>query len=326
MKILITGGLGFIGSNFTRRFSLLGYNLVVIDKITYASDLSQIDFYNESKIEFQKSDVSDISDLREIFKSYGEFDIVVNFAAESHVDRSITDPKNFVYSNVIGVYNLLTLQREGLINKFIQISTDEVYGSIAINEKSERWTESTKIDPQNPYSATKASAELMCNAFRNTYDSDIIITRSSNNFGPFQSVDKLIPKIIFHAVNNRKIPIYGKGSQIREWIHVEDHCKAIENIIINKPCVNLYNLGGTSSTNLNLTKKILELMDKNEELIEFVKDRAGHDFQYSLNSELYEQEFNHNLDENFVDKLEKTVLWYLNNYSWMEQSYMRIIK
>jgi len=166
----------------------------------------------------------------------------------------------------------------------------------------------------------------MCNAFRNTYDSDIIITRSSNNFGPFQSVDKLIPKIIFHAVNNRKIPIYGKGSQIREWIHVEDHCKAIENIIINKPCVNLYNLGGTSSTNLNLTKKILELMDKNEELIEFVKDRAGHDFQYSLNSELYEQEFNHNLDENFVDKLEKTVLWYLNNYSWMEQSYMRIIK
>jgi dTDP-glucose 4,6-dehydratase len=227
---------------------------------------------------------------------------------------------------VIGVYNLLTLQRESLINKFIQISTDEVYGSIAINEKLERWTERTKINPRNPYSATKASAELICNSFRNTYDSNIIITRSSNNFGPFQSVDKLIPKIIFHARNNSKIPIYGQGSQIREWIHVQDHCKAIENIIINKPSVNLYNLGGTSSSNLNLTKKILDLMDKSEELIEFVKDRAGHDFQYSLSSELYEQEFNHNLDENFVDKLEETVLWYLNNSSWMEQSYMRIIK
>jgi dTDP-glucose 4,6-dehydratase len=326
MKILITGGLGFIGSNFTRRFSLLEYDLVVIDKISYASDISQIGFYNDSKVEFKKNDISNVSDLREIFKSHGDFDIVVNFAAESHVDRSITNPENFIYSNVIGVYNLLTLQREGLIDKFIQISTDEVYGSIAINEKSERWTESTKIDPRNPYSATKASAELICNSFRNTYDSNIIITRSSNNFGPFQSVDKLIPKIIFHAANNRRIPIYGRGSQIREWIYVDDNCQAIENIIINKPSANLYNLGGTASTNLNLTRKILELMDKSEELIEFVKDRAGHDFQYSLNSELYEQEFNHNLDENFVDKLEKTVLWYQNNYRWMEESYMRIIK
>ena len=324
MKVLITGGLGFIGSNFTRRFSSLGYDLVVIDKIGYASDLSQIDYYKESRIEFQKSDISNVLDLRKTFNCYGKFDIVVNFAAESHVDRSITNPENFVYSNVIGVHNLLTLQREGLIDKLIQISTDEVYGSITINEKLERWTENTKINPQNPYSATKASAELICNSFRNTYDLNIVTTRSSNNFGPFQSVDKLIPKIIFHAVKDKKIPIYGHGNQIREWIYVEDNCKAIENVIINQPSAHLYNLGGTSSTNLNLTKKILEIMHKSEELIEFVKDRAGHDFQYSLNSELYEQEFDHNLSGNFVDKLEKTVSWYLNNYGWMEQSYMRI--
>jgi len=308
MKILITGGLGFIGSNFTRTFSLLGYDLVVIDKIGYASDLSQIDFYNESRIEFQKSDISHMSDLRKIFKSYGVFDIVVNFAAESHVDRSIENSSEFIRTNVLGTQVLLDAAKNYQIRKFVQVSTDEVYGSILEGS----WDENEPLLPNSPYSASKAAADLLVRSYFVTHGLNVNVTRCSNNFGPKQDPEKLIPNFILKLSKSEKVTVYGDGLNVRDWLYVDDHCKGIYIALTKGLPGEIYNIGGgVELTNLDLTRMILRKMGKDDSFISFVPDRLGHDRRYSVAHNKIES-LGYSVSAEFEDALEKTLTWYLN--------------
>lgn len=316
MNLLITGGAGFVGSNFVRMIAngrLPGINAVkVMDKLTYAGVPMNLDSVLGLKsYEFIKGD---ICDLPLVIKLIGDVDAVINFAAESHVDRSILNSSDFVNTNILGIQRLLEAIKSSKKNiRFIQISTDEVYGSI---EKGS-WSEKSPLLPNSPYAASKASGELLARAYKLTHDLDVVITRSSNNYGTHQFPEKLIPLFITNLIEGKKVPIYGTGENVRDWLHVDDHCRGIYAALMNGKSGEVYNIGGGRElTNLEITKLILKEMNSDQSSIEYVKDRKGHDFRYSLNHEKIERELRYKPQVIFEDGLKETVKWYIENEAW----------
>lgn len=316
MKILVTGGMGFIGSNFIRHIMATANEideLINIDSLSYGSNLFNLkDFEGNEHYKFIKGDIADLTVVSELVK---EVDAVINFAANSHVDRSIVNPSLFFRSNTEGVLVLLEAIR--LANRdvrLIQVSTDEVYGDIL----SGSFKEKDRLKPSSPYACSKAAADLFCIAYHRTYALDVIVTRCTNNFGPYQFPEKLIPKVIIRAKLGLKVPIYGTGKNARDWIYVVDHCEALEQILAKGKSGELYNISsGNELENLMVVRKILEMMDKNDELVEFVENRPGHDIRYSLDSSKLTQEIGWRPKYEFEEALKKTVDWYLSTKWWM---------
>lgn len=280
-NILITGGAGFIGSNFVEFISKKyeNTNITVVDKLTYAADKSRLEPYLDS-INFVEGDISDTEKMEKIF-SQEKPDFVINFAAESHVDRSIESGKPFMRSNVEGAYTLMDIAKEHEIEKFIQISTDEVYGS----REEGKFKEFDSLDPSSPYSASKASADMVANSFKVTHNLPVIIVRPTNNFGPNQHPEKLIPKFISRAKEDKKLPVYGDGTNVRDWLYVKDNCRAIDLLLREGKPGEIYNVGANQfKQNIEVTEKILELVGADEDLVEFVEDRKGHDQRYAVDS------------------------------------------
>ncbi len=312
MKILITGGAGFIGSNFIRYFLKKhpGYKLVNLDKLTYCGNLKNLkDVRNNAGYKFIKGDINDPDAVKSAMKGC---DMVVNFAAESHVDRSIKNPNHFIRTNVHGTSVLLRTARDMKISRFLQIGTDEVYGSI---EKG-RFSEESTLNPRSPYSASKAGADLLSISFYTTYNLPVIVTRSSNNFGPYQYPEKIIPLFITNALENKKLPVYADGMNMRDWLYVLDHCEAID-VALHKGAIGeIYNICGHNEiTNIELTRKILRYMGKGEELIQFVKDRPGHDKRYSMDCIKIEK-LGWKPRHDFETALKETINWYKENEQW----------
>ena len=310
MKILVTGGAGFIGSNFVRYMlkEHPDYKIVVLDKRTYAGRKENLaDVWD--RIVFLKGDITVREDVAEAAR---DCDCVVNFAAETHVDRSILMAGTFVLTDVLGVYNLLEIARESNMSKFVQISTDEVYGHILKGS----FKETDRLNPRNPYSASKAGAELLCRAYFETYGLQTIITRSSNNYGPYQHPEKLIPKTIINALLNKPIPVYGTGKNVRDWLYVEDNCEAIDIVLHKGRSGEIYNIGANQELeNIQVVKTILKLTDKPQSLMKFVEDRRGHDLRYSLRTEKT-QELGWRPSTEFSVGIEKTINWYRQNVEW----------
>jgi dTDP-glucose 4,6-dehydratase len=316
MHIVVTGGYGFIGSSFVKLAIGAGHQVSIIDKMTYAADFANIDVEIADRCNFEVLDISEQEKLFTHLQKLAKIDYIVNFAAESHVDRSINDGRPFVQSNVLGVVNLLEFIKKNKKIKFLQVSTDEVYGSISEGS----WKEDATIDPRSPYSASKASAELFCAAYRNTHQLEVTITRCANNFGPKQSAEKLIPTIIRSVLANIPVPVYGNGSNVREWIYVDDHAAAILKIVEkDNPQNKIYNIGGESQTNIKLVKSILSILGKDEGCIEYVMDRPGHDFRYSVDSSLFVAEFGET-ESKLLLNLKNTIDWYLENLEWLKRS------
>lgn len=280
-EILITGAAGFIGSNFVE-FLFEKYdnpNITVIDKLTYAADKSRLESYLDS-IKFIEGDISDYETVKKAF-SENDIDFVINFAAESHVDRSIESGKPFMRSNVEGAYTMMDVAKEHDIERFIQISTDEVYGS----RKEGKFEEGDPLDPSSPYSASKASADMLANSFEVTHNLPVMVVRPTNNFGPNQHPEKLIPKFIQRARNGKKLPVYGDGTNVRDWLYVKDTCRGIDTLLRKGETGEIYNIGANQfKQNIEVTKKIIELTEVSEDLIEFVEDRKGHDQRYAVDS------------------------------------------
>ena len=309
MKILVTGGLGFIGSNFIS--NLLSesndFEIINVDAELYGSNKGNLsEIQHNKKYEFVKANITNKPVMEKIIS---KCDAVVNFAAESFVDRSISDANPFLVSNVRGAFTILdiiTKQKK----RMIQISTDEVFGSISIGTA----TEESKMNPSSPYAATKAAAELLINSYYVTYDSDVIITRCTNNYGPKQFLEKLIPKTIVLAKQGEKIPIYGNGTNIRDWIYVDDHCNGVLSSLLDGKSGQSYNISGDNEIdNITIVKRILDIMGKSENLIEFVEDRPGHDYRYSMDSSKISEEMGWKSKTSFDEGIQKTVDWYLNN-------------
>lgn len=319
MKILVTGGLGFIGSHFSRLALKDGHDVSILDKLTYAGDLSNVSSFQESIREIVILDIGSPETIE--YLASNDFEIVVNFAAESHVDRSIKGGIDFAKSNILGVVNLLEAQKKGLFQRLIQVSTDEVYGSIVEGS----WSEQSPLDPRSPYSASKASAELICNSYSATFGLSISITRCANNFGPFQSVEKLIPVAISNLVKGESVPVYGNGLNIREWLHVEDHVTAILSVM-NSGFDDVYNIGGTAVTNIDLVREIVNYLDKSDEMIRYVPDRLGHDFRYSLDDSKIRQKLGWAPRIDFAYGLRNTIDWYQANPDWITNSITRLSK
>lgn len=328
--ILITGGAGFIGSHVVRLFvnKYPDYKIVNLDNLTYAGNLENlIDIESKENYKFFKADINNPVLLNEIFEEF-RFDGIIHLAAESHVDRSISDPMNFIYTNILGTVNLLNAARkiweDDYKNRlFYHISTDEVYGSI---KEGLYFTEQTRYDPRSPYSASKASSDHFVRAYFNTYKLPVIISNCSNNYGPNQFPEKLIPLTINNIKNSKPIPVYGKGENIRDWLYVEDHANAIDKIFHGGKAGETYNVGGNNEwRNIDLVKKLCEIMDEklgrkagsSEKLITFVKDRAGHDLRYAIDFTKLKNELNWQPSYKFEEGLSKTVDWYLNNESWL---------
>jgi len=310
MKVLITGGAGFIGCNFVRHMLMEhpGTDIVVLDKLTYAGRLENLQEIKD-RIEFVKGDICDKEAVKKVMRGC---DQIVNFAAESHVDRSIASPEDFVRTDVLGVFTLLEEARRTDMNKFVQISTDEVYGSTV----SGPFKEGDTLDPSSPYSASKAGGELLARSYFKTYGMNVMVTRSSNNYGPFQFPEKLIPVLVLKALRNEKLPIYGKGTNVRDWLHVEDNCRAIDLVLGKGKPGDLVNVGsGNEVPNTEVAKLILKHMKKPESLITYVEDRKGHDFRYSLKWDRIKQ-MGWTPKVKFEDGLKKTVDWYLANEWW----------
>ena len=310
MRILITGGAGFIGCNFVRH--MLNQHpedeIVVLDKLTYAGRLENLDEIMD-RITFVKGDICDKSVVEDTMEGC---DKVVNFAAESHVDRSISSPEDFVRTDVLGVFTLLEEARRRDIDRFVQISTDEVYGSTVSGSFSEK----DILDPSSPYSASKAGGELLARSYVKTYGLRVMITRSSNNYGPFQYPEKLIPVLVIKALNDQPLPIYGKGTNVRDWLHVEDNCRAIDLVLSKGSPGEPINIGsGNEVTNIEIAERILEHMNKPKSLISFVQDRLGHDFRYSLKWDKI-KELGWTPEVDFEKGLRSTVDWYVENRDW----------
>ena len=314
MKLLVTGGLGFIGSNFILRALNSNYDIVNVDAEFYGSNHQNL---NEIKNSEQYSFVKgNINDKKLMEKLIGECDSVVNFAAESHVDRSILNPSPFLNSNILGTFTILEIIKNQN-KRLVHISTDEVFGTIIDGSASE----DTKFNPSNPYAATKASAELLIMSYFTTYNTDTVITRCTNNYGPRQFTEKLIPKSIGLVNKNKKIPIYGTGKSIRDWIHVEDHCKAILLALEKGKIGHSYNISASNEIeNLTVVKKILNILNKSEENLQFVEGRPGEDTRYSLDSTKIRNELGWSPEINFEEGLEKTVQWYLSNKEWWKEN------
>ena len=309
MKILITGGVGFIGCNFVR-YMLKKYpdeEIIVLDKLTYAGRLENLQDIMD-KITFIKGDICNREDIENV----GDCDVIFNFAAETHVDRSIIDAGIFVKTDVLGTYNLLEYTRRHDVEKYIQISTDEVYGSI----KEGSFKEEDILDPSSPYSASKAGADLLVKAYFRTYGFPVLITRSSNNFGPHQYPEKLIPVLILNALHDKPLPIYGEGKNVRDWIYVLDNCEAIDLVFQKGKIGEVYNIGaGNEKTNIEIANSILKELNKPKSLIRFVKDRPGHDFRYSLKCEKIKK-LGWMPRCNFEEALKETIEWYKANEWW----------
>ncbi len=320
MKILVTGGAGFIGSNFMH-YEVNKYpndEFVCLDALTYAGNYNNIkDLDGKSNYKFV---LGDITDREFVFKLFNDekFDIVINFAAESHVDNSIKNPEKFIDTNIKGTLALLDACREYGIKRYHQISTDEVYGDLPLDRPDLLFTEETPIHTSSPYSTSKASADLLVMAYRRTFGVPVTISRCSNNYGPYQFPEKLIPVVISKALNDEPVPVYGAGANVRDWIHVIDHNIGVDLIVRNGKEGEVYNLGGHSErTNLEVVKTILKQMGKSEDLITFVEDRKGHDLRYAIDSSKVENDLGWKLTYNFEDGIKETVDWYLNNQEWI---------
>lgn len=311
-KILVTGGAGFIGSSFVRKALDRGYDIVVCDKLTYAGDLLRLKSVKE-RYKFYQVDVCDAGPVRKIFEQEKPM-AVVNFAAETHVDRSILDSGAFIQTNIIGTHVLLDAAKEYSINKFIHISSDEVYGDI----KQGRFTEDSPLKPNSPYAASKAAADLLIRSYIRTHHFPAIIVRPCNNYGPWQYPEKLIPLSLLKILRNERVPIYGNGRNIREWLFVDDCAEGVLQILEKAKAGEVYNLGSYDRReNIETVKIILKILKKNNDLIEFIRDRPGHDIRYSLSSEKIFQDLNWHPKINFEDGLRITLDWYLRNKSWL---------
>tara|TARA_B100001250_G_C19815804_1_gene798284 strand:- start:288 stop:1295 length:1008 start_codon:yes stop_codon:yes gene_type:complete len=317
-RVLITGGCGFIGSNFIHYLFSLNNKIEIInyDLLTYAGNkknLEEFEFLDDYS--FVKGDIRDKESLSLVFQKFKP-DTVINFAAESHVDRSIKDPNVFLETNIIGTNNLAILSLEFGVGRFVQISTDEVYGDLTDEESP--FTESSMIKPSSPYASSKASADLLILSFCRTFGLPAIVTRCSNNYGPYQHIEKLIPKIINNSINGEKIPIYGTGNNIRDWIHVLDHCKGIFSAMTNGALGQVYNFGGNCEIrNINIVKRILSYLDISENLIEFVEDRLGHDYRYAVDSSKSLKDLNWRPNISFEEGINETIKWYQSNEDWI---------
>jgi len=321
MKILVTGGLGFIGSNFILKIlqQNTSYEIInVDDELSGSHKENLLSIQKNPNYNFVKGNITNKRLMNDLVN---DCDVVINFAAESFVDKSISDANPFLVSNIRGAYTILDLITKHN-KKMIHISTDEVFGSLETSSA----TEEEKFNPSNPYAATKASAELIINSFISTHDSDVVITRCTNNYGPRQFPEKLIPKTILLANNNQKIPVYGDGKNIRDWIFVEDHCNAINEILIKGKSRTSYNISGNNEiSNLEIVTKILDIMGKSHNLIDFVEDRPGHDYRYSLDSTKIQTELKWSSNVNFDEGLKITVDWYLNNSNWIDSISKKVL-
>ncbi len=318
-NILITGGAGFIGSNFINYLlsKTDNYFLVNLDKLTYAGNLENLKNVEKlNNYRFIKGDISNFELVEYLFQKY-EFKYVINFAAESHVDRSILGSEVFYRTNVIGTNILIEASRRHNVEKFIQISTDEVYGSLGSDGS---FTEQTPLSPNSPYSSSKAAADLLALSFYHTYNFPVVITRCSNNYGPYQFPEKLIPLMIINSLNNKKLPVYGDGLNIRDWIYVTDHNKAVELVLEKGKAGQVYNIGASQEMkNIEIVKLILSKLNKPIDLIEYVKDRPGHDRRYAIDSTKIKNELGWKPEFKFEDAIEKTIYWYLSNKDWWER-------
>jgi dTDP-glucose 4,6-dehydratase len=321
MNILVTGGAGFIGSNFI--FYMLdqhpNYRIVCLDALTYAGNLKTLEPVMENDdFRFVKGDIRDRDFVFDLFEKEN-FDMVVNFAAESHVDRSIEDPGVFLETNIMGTQVLMDACREYGIERFHQVSTDEVYGDLPLDKPELMFTEDTSIKTSSPYSASKASADLLVEAYNRTFGLPVTLSRCSNNYGPYQFPEKLIPLMISKALAEKELPVYGKGENVRDWLYVEDHCRAIDLILHKGQDGEVYNIGGHNErSNLEVVKTILDELDKPETLITFVEDRAGHDLRYAIDPTKITNELGWEPTVLFDEGIKKTIDWYLNNKEWWE--------
>ena len=321
---LITGGAGFIGTNFVKYMLKEHndkFNLIVLDKLTYAGNLANLKDELDA-IEFIKGDICNKGLVEYIFTEF-DIDYVVNFAAESHVDRSIENPQIFLETNILGTQNLMDVAKkfwqvdenqykEGV--KFLQVSTDEVYGSLG---ETGYFTEETPLAPNSPYSASKTSADMMVRAYNETYNFPVNITRCSNNYGPYQFPEKLIPLFSTNAMEDKELPIYGDGKNVRDWLHVKDHCRAIDIVLREGEVGEVYNIGGNNEkTNLEITEAILNTLNKPKDLIKFVKDRLGHDRRYAIDSSKMKEELNWEPEYTFEEGIAETIQWYIDNEDW----------
>ncbi len=319
-NILVTGAAGFIGSNFVEYFKnkYPEYNIVVLDKLTYAGNIHNLDKVID-KITFVQGDICDFENVKKLFEKYN-INGVIHFAAESHVDNSIKRPFIFTQTNVIGTHTLLEAAKqvwgEGSKNKFVHISTDEVYGTLG---EEGYFTEESMIKPNSPYSASKASSDLIAKAYHETYKMNVTVTNCSNNYGPYQHNEKLIPHMIKLALENKKLPVYGTGKNIRDWLYVEDHCKAIDLVFHNGKAGQRYNIGGhNEKRNIEIVKLILKHLGKSEDLIEYVEDRKGHDYRYAIDPSKIKKELGWEPETKFEDGIVKTIDWYLENKDWLK--------
>jgi dTDP-glucose 4,6-dehydratase len=315
VKILVTGGAGFIGSEFVRQAVSRGDQVVLVDVLTYAGDLVRIETV-KSSIKFYQADVQDRAALEDIFKKEKP-EYVVHWAAESHVDRSIMDATPFIDTNVRGTQTLLDVAKQFGVEKFVNIATDEVYGALG---EDGQFFEDTHFDPNSPYAVSKASADMLGRSYFKTFGMPVVTVRPSNNYGPWQYPEKLVPVVILKALNNEEVPVYGQGLNVREWLFVSDCVKGVYEILKKGKPGEAYNIGsGEELRNIEVVKAILNIVGKPESLITFVKDRLGHDFRYSLNFDKSEKELNWKADVMFEEGMERTVKWYLDNVKWMEE-------
>lgn len=320
MLHLITGGAGFIGTNYVR-YILDKYpedKVVCVDKLTYAGNYDNLkEFETESRFCFEQVDICDRSRVYALFDAY-DVDCIVNFAAESHVDRSIENPEVFLQTNIIGTNVLLDAANRFKIKRFHQVSTDEVYGDLPLDRPDLSFKEDWNIRTSSPYSASKASADLLCLAYFRTYGTPVTISRCSNNYGPYQFPEKLIPLMIEKAQSDESLPVYGDGKNVRDWLYVEDHCSAVDEIVRNGKIGEIYNIGGNNEkANIDIVKIILGALEKSERLITYVKDRPGHDRRYAIDSSKIQKELGWKPTTDFETGIQKTISWYCNNPKWI---------
>jgi len=321
--LLVTGGCGFIGSNFIRMlltdppFDCNPFRIINLDKLTYAGNLENLtDLQNHERYQFVQGDIADAALVHQLLRDH-DVDAVVHFAAESHVDRSILDSGPFVQTNIVGTQVLLDACRQNSVKRYLQVSTDEVYGSLGATGF---FTESTPLAPNSPYSASKAAADLLVRSYWHTFDFPGVITRCSNNYGPYQFPEKLLPLFIANAMEDRELPVYGDGRQVRDWIHVSDHCRGIAAALRHGSPGEVYNFGGECELeNLRLTETLLELLEKPKSLIKFVKDRPGHDRRYAIDCSKAKQELGWQPQVPFESGLKETIDWYLDHQQWTDR-------